>query len=134
MKKIGLLAIPVGLFVVALYLGASALNREAERFSAQRLAALQAQDALVLVDIHATWCVTCRRQREILRHYREAHPDVELRILSVDFDNDKQAVRDLGASYQSTLVLYRGKERVWFSVGETRAEVIFAQLNAAAGL
>ncbi|MFU8895772.1 MAG: thioredoxin family protein [Gammaproteobacteria bacterium] len=134
MKKASLLAIPVVLFVVALYLGVSALDREAERFSAQRLAALQAQDALVLVDIHATWCVTCRRQREILRRYREAHPEVALRILSVDFDHDKQAVRDLGASYQSTLVLYRGKERVWFSVGETRAEVIFAQLNAAAGL
>ena len=34
------------------------------------------------------------------------------------------------APYQSTLVLFSGTEQVWFSVGETRKERIFGQLNA----
>ena len=134
MKKLALWTVPALLFAVALYFGAGAMSREAERFTPQRFAALQAQDALILVEIHATWCVTCRRQREIVRRYREAYPGVDLVLLSIDFDTQKAAVEALGARYQSTLVLYRGGERAWYSVAETREEVIFAALNQAAGI
>ncbi|NGX15629.1 thioredoxin family protein [Wenzhouxiangella sp. XN24] len=133
MKKPALWTVTVLLFAVALYFGVGAISQEAERFTPQRFAALQAQDALVLVEIHATWCVTCRRQREIVRRYREAHPGVDLVLLSIDFDTQKSAVEALGARYQSTLALYRGRERRWYAVGETREEVIFAALNQAAG-
>lgn len=131
MKKLALWAVALLLFSIALYFGAGAVNQEAERFTPQRFAALQAEEALVLVEIHATWCVTCRRQREIVRRYREAHPEVDLVLLSIDFDTQKPAVESLGAKYQSTLVLYRGRERLWYSVAETREEVIFAALNQA---
>lgn len=131
MKKLALWAVPLLLFSIALYLGAGAVSREAERFTPERFAALQAEEALVLVEIHATWCVTCRRQREIVRRYRELHPEVDLVLLSIDFDTQKPAVEALGAKYQSTLVLYRGRERLWYSVAETREEVIFAALNRA---
>ncbi len=131
MKKLALWAVPLLLFSIALYLGAGAVSREAERFTPERFAALQAEEALVLVEIHATWCVTCRRQREIVRRYRELHPEVDLVLLSIDFDTQKPAVEALGAKYQSTLVLYRGRERLWYSVAETREQVIFAALNRA---
>lgn len=131
MKKLALWAVPLLLFSIALYLGAGAVSREAERFTPERFAALQAEEALVLVEIHATWCVTCRRQREIVRRYRELHPEVDLVLLSIDFDTQKPAVEALGAKYQSTLVLYRGRQRLWYSVAETREEVIFAALNRA---
>jgi len=131
MKKLALWVVALLLFSSALYFGASAVNREAERFTPERFAALQAEEALVLVEIHATWCVTCRRQREIVRRYREAHPEVDLVLLSIDFDTQKPAVEALGAKYQSTLALYRGRERLWYSVAETREEVIFAALNRA---
>jgi len=133
MKKLALWAVPLLLFSIALYLGAGAVSREAERFTPQRFSSLQAQDALILVEIHATWCVTCRRQREIVRRYRAAHPGVDLVLLSIDFDTQKSAVEALGARYQSTLAVYRGRERRWYAVGETREEVIFAALNEAAG-
>jgi len=131
MKKLALWAVPLLLFSIALYLGAGAVSREAVRFTPERFAALQAEEALVLVEIHATWCVTCRRQREIVRRYRELHPEVDLVLLSIDFDTQKPAVEALGAKYQSTLVLYRGRERLWYSVAETREQVIFAALNRA---
>lgn len=132
MKKLALWMIPALLLSVALYFGTRAMSQEAEQFTPQRFAALQAQDALVLVEIHATWCVTCRRQREIVRRYRDAYPGVDLVLLSIDFDTQKPAVESFGAQYQSTLVLFRGRERAWYSVGETREEVIFAALNQAA--
>ena len=80
----------------------------------------------------AAWCPTCAQQQKVLAAYRALHPDVPLHILTIDFDNQKEFVRKYGAPRQSTLILYRGEERVWFSVAETRADVIFAELNKAA--
>lgn len=101
-------------------------------FTPERFAALQEQNALVLLDVFATWCPTCAQQQRVLAEYRETHPEVPLHTLTIDFDDQKEFVRQFGAPRQSTLILYRGEERIWFSVAETRADVIFTQLNRAA--
>jgi thiol-disulfide isomerase/thioredoxin len=110
-----------------------AAELEKEKFSPERFRALQAKGELVLIDIYATWCPNCAQQQKILGAYRKAHPDVKLHILEVDFDGDKPTVKQFGAQYQSTLILFQGKTQRWQSVGETRQEVIFAALNQAAG-
>ncbi len=74
----------------------------------------------------------CARQQEILARYRDANPDVPLHTLVIDFDDQKEYVRQFDAPRQSTLILYQGEERLWFSVAELRDEVIFAALDAAA--
>jgi len=61
------------------------------------------------------------------------HPDVDLNILVVDFDEDRQYVRALRAPRQSTLLLFRGEDQYWYSVAETREDVIFEAINRAAG-
>lgn len=115
--------------MLMLPLMASALDKEA--FTPERFAELQAQNALILVDIHATWCPTCARQQQVLADYRERHPELDLHILNVDFDKDKRWVKHFKAPRQSTLILYRGKEQIGFSVAEVRPEVIFAALDKA---
>lgn len=115
--------------MLMLPLMASALDKEA--FTPERFAELQAQNALILVDIHATWCPTCARQQRVLADYRERHPELDLHILNVDFDKDKRWVKHFKAPRQSTLILYRGKEQIGFSVAEVRPEVIFAALDKA---
>jgi thioredoxin 1 len=112
--------------------GVSASAQQKEDFTEQRFAALQAQNALVLLDVYADWCPTCKLQQKILAQYREANPGVPLHILTIDFDKQKQYVRQFGAPRQSTLILYRGTERLWFGVAETRPSVIFEELNRAA--
>lgn len=112
--------------------GGNALAQQEEAFTPERFAALQAQGALILLDVYADWCPTCARQQQILAEYREKHPDVPLHMLQIDFDAQKQYVRQFRAPRQSTFILYRGTERVWFSVAETDVEVIFAELNKAA--
>ncbi len=106
--------------------------QQKEQFTAERFAALQEQGALVLLDVWASWCSTCAKQQEILAEYRKQHPDVPLHTLTIDFDAQKEYVTQFKAPRQSTLILYRGKERVWFGVAETRPAVIFRELNAAA--
>lgn len=104
----------------------------AEAYSEARFAALQAENALILVDVYAPWCPTCARQQEILEAYRRERPESRLHWLKVDFDNDKAAVKAFRAPRQSTLLLYRGTGQIWFSVAETRRETIFETLDKAA--
>ncbi len=116
-------------FMLALPLSAMALDKEP--FSEQRFDELQAAGEVVLVDVYATWCPTCKKQQDILSQYRAENPDKPFHILVVDFDDDKQWVKHFRAPRQSTLLLYAGEEQFWFSVAETRKEVIFRELDKA---
>lgn len=108
-----------------------ALALENEQFTEQRFKALQAQDEVILVDIHADWCPTCARQKEVINAYRADNPDRPLHVLTVDFDSDKQWVRHFRAPRQSTLLLFVGEEQFWFSVAETREAIIYGELDRA---
>jgi len=130
---------PFVLLALGLVLGAApvlaqgaAPTSEKEPYSAERFAQLQAEGALVLVDVWAEWCGTCQRQTDILQAYLAEHPDVPLHVLTVDFDTQRAAVRRFRAPRQSTLILFQGGEQVWFSVAETKRDVIFAAINEAA--
>ncbi|MGH7482693.1 MAG: thioredoxin family protein [Longimicrobiales bacterium] len=126
----------IGLLALAILAPATAANAqtpEREPFTEERFAALQDQDALILLDVFADWCPTCARQQEILAAFQNENPQAPLHILSIDFDEQRDLVRRFRAPRQSTLILYRGDEQLWFSVAETRREVIFEALNQALG-
>jgi len=103
-----------------------------EDYTHERFAELQAEGALILVDIFADWCPTCAIQQEVLAGYRAANPEVPLHTLTIDFDTQKDFVTHFRAPRQSTLILYLGEEQIWFSIAETRGEVIAAALDEGA--
>lgn len=117
---------------LALCLAAPAWALDAAPFTEARFQQLQAEGELVLVDVFAAWCPTCARQEKILESYMAEHPDTDLRILRVDYDRDKEVVRRFKAPRQSTLLLFRDGERLWYSVAETDRDVIFEAINRAA--
>lgn len=84
----------------------------------------------MLVDIYANWCPTCARQQEILNEWSGNNPDADLHILQINYNTQRDAVIALRATRQSTLMLYHGDERIWYSIAETRSERIHAELNA----
>lgn len=108
-----------------------AMALDKEPFSDARFAQLQSEGKVVLVDVYADWCPTCKKQQTALQAYRDANPDKVFHILEVDFDKDKAQVSALRAPRQSTLLLYKGSKQFWFSVAETRPDVIAAELNKA---
>lgn len=119
------------LLVLPFLVAAQALALEKEPFSESRFQALQSAGEVVLIDVYATWCSTCKRQQEILQSYRDDNPDKAFHILEVDFDDDKQWVRHFRAPRQSTLLLYAGEDQFWYSVAETRPDVIARELDKA---
>lgn len=102
-----------------------------EVYTAERFKALQAAGEVVLIDIHATWCSTCAKQQAALKKYITNNPNNKFHILKVDFDKQKDVVRKFRAPRQSTFLLYKGQEQFWYSVAESRYDVIAAEIDKA---
>ncbi len=115
--------------LTALAAGAAAVEKKP--FDKTRFDALRSAGEVVLVDVFADWCSTCARQQEVIKAYVADNPERELHILEVNFDRDKEWVRHFRAPRQSTLLLYSGEDQIWFSVAETRPDVIRAEFDKA---
>jgi thiol-disulfide isomerase/thioredoxin len=102
-----------------------------EAFTQERFDSLQADGKTVLVDVAADWCPTCKKQETIIKAWLSNNPDKELHVLRVDFDTQKDLVTHFRAPRQSTLLLYKNNQQLWFSVAETRDEVITAAIEQA---
>lgn len=98
------------------------------RFSPADLTAAQDAGKPILVEVSAPWCPTCRAQKAV---FSELDKDDRFKAfvkLEVDFDSQKQELKQLNARQQSTLIVYKGKDEVGRLVGETRREAIEALL------
>lgn len=117
--------------VALLLLAISAQASSQQPFDAKAFKAAQQSGKPVLVEVHADWCPTCKAQVPILdKLSRDAKYSNVVRF-RVDFDTQKDALQELKAKVQSTLVLYKGSTEVARSVGETNADNIRAMLNKA---
>lgn len=85
----------------------------------------------ILVHVTAPWCPECKAQKPIVARLA-AEPDFEnLTIFDVDFDTQKDALRELHVQGQSTLVAFRRGKEVARLVGDTRPAVIEALMRKA---
>jgi thiol-disulfide isomerase/thioredoxin len=120
------------LLLLVLALPAANASEHFESFSSERLASLQASGDTVLVDVFATWCPTCKRQGAILDELMAEPAFADIAGLKLDWDTDRGIARELGAPRQSTLILFRGGERIGLSVAETDPKRLRAFLATSA--
>jgi thioredoxin 1 len=105
--------------VAALGLSNAADAGSIQPFDRATFEAAQRNSQPVLIEISAPWCPVCRAQKPIIEALAGS-PDYEgLTVLEVDFDTQKQIVREFGARTQSTLIMFRGKAETGRSVGDT---------------
>lgn len=90
-----------------------------EAFHQDRLAELNDEGKTVLVEVYADWCSTCARQSPILESLLSEDEFVDYTALKLDWDEQEDQARELGAPRQSTLFVYRDGEQVEMSVAET---------------
>lgn len=96
-------------------------------YSAAAFSRAQASGKTIVVDVHATWCPTCRAQAPILDALR-SEPQLKNSIfVKVDFDTEKAFVRQHRIPRQSTVLVFKGTRETARSIAETRPE----QLRAA---
>ena len=111
---------------VAVLFGAPAFAAEKIDYSPSAFDAALKDGKSILVDIHASWCPTCKAQAPILAAIEAKPAYKDLVVVHVDFDSQKDAVRRFGARMQSTLITFKDGKETGRSVGETNPAQIAA--------
>ncbi len=120
------------LVAAGLFLAPAAWAATEAPYTQQAFAASQQAGKPVLVEITASWCPTCAKQRPILSQIKADPKFAELVVYTVDFDSQKDVVRAMGAQMQSTLIAFHGTAEKARSTGDTDAASIRALVDKTA--
>ena len=118
--------------IVATTLSA-AISFAADRvpFDQKAFEAAQAAGKSIFVDVSAPWCPVCRAQKPIIEKLSLLPEYKDLTIFDVDFDTQKDVLRNLQVQRQSTLIVFRGAKEIDRSVGSTDPSAISDLLKKA---
>ena len=97
---------------------------ESSVYTQAKFDALQKEGKPILVAIHANWCPTCRAQAKIITPLLDTAKYKSVTALRVDFDDQKDIVKNFKATQQSTLIVFKDGKEVGRSTGETSAAEI----------
>lgn len=107
------------LFSLLTFWAVMASAAEPKHFTQQEFEKLSRQGHPVVVDVAASWCPTCRAQKPIIDRLSKQDAYKDVAVLTVDFDNDKNVLKQFKISMQSTLIAFKGGKEVWRTVGDT---------------
>ncbi len=100
-------------------------------FDKAGFAAAQAAGKQIVLTVHADWCPTCTRQKPILSRLLAEPGFKDIAYFSIDFDAEKELVREFGVRQQSTIIVFNGKLERMRSTGATAEADLKAMLLAA---
>lgn len=114
----------------ALLMASSAvLAAEPKPFDPSAFKAAQTAGKPIVVEIHADWCTECKMQNRALNKLTDQAPYAGLVRLRVDYDKQKDLVKEFKAKKQSTLVVYKGDKELGRAVGITSEDKIRALID-----
>ena len=100
------------------YGDADALTRRLP-FDQTAFEAAQASGRSILVEFHTTWCPVCKVQRPFLTTLGQNPKYQKIAYFEIDFDRHKELARDFRVHKQSTLIVFKGKNEIARSTGDT---------------
>lgn len=115
------------LALAMLALGGSAWA--AQPFDRDAFRKAQETGAPILLHVYAPWCPVCRAQEPTVAMLEKEYGG--LKVFRVDYDGQKDVVKELGVTTQSTLIAYAGVTETGRSAGVTEPEKIRALVAAA---
>lgn len=102
-----------------LFFGLTVAAATGSAFESEAFRAMQAEKKPVLLHVHATWCRTCKAQAPILESLMKEPAFANVRLLEIDFDQQKEVLRQFNVVKQGTLIAYRGVDERGRSIGDT---------------
>ena len=125
MKPLHLLAAAILFFNAAV---AHAL--EITPYTANALEDAQKAGLPTALHFYADWCPICRAQEKVLNNLKN-DKSLNLTVLVVNYDKEKDLRKKLNVRTQSTLIVYKGRIEKARLAGETAPEKIKAALASA---
>ena len=110
---------------------ATAALAYAAPFNDAQFEAAQAAGKPVLVTVQADWCPTCAKQQPVVNELLLREDMKGFQQFTIDFDRQKPLLKRFGVQMQSTLVVFKGRQEVGRSTGETTKQRISALLRKA---
>ena len=93
-------------------------------FTPEAFQKAQASDKPLLIEVYAPWCPICARQQPIMKELETSSKYSGVTVLRVDFDHQKDVLRDLHVAMQSTLIAFHGKTETGRLVGVVKRDEI----------
>lgn len=120
------------LIVSGLLVAAASLSQalEVKPYSAAALAEAEKANQPVALHFHADWCPTCKAQDKVVQSLK-AEKGLDLTILTVNYDTEKDLKRRFKINSQSSLVVLRGQKETARLVGDTTTDGIRSALKSA---
>ncbi len=85
----------------------------------------------VLVDVSATWCITCKQQHVVLDRLFAEPKYAGFTVFTVDYDTEKDVMRSFGVQQRATLIAFKGGKEVDRASWQTSEAAIAALLAKA---
>ena len=90
----------------------------------------QADGRVILVDVYADWCPTCKAQKPLLDDIAKDAVLDDALLVRVNFDTEKAFLAAHRVPRQSTILVFVGEEEVSRSIAETNAERLRTAITA----
>lgn len=119
--------------LLSLATASGAFAGEHRAYDAAAFQAAQTAGKPIMVEVHAPWCPVCVKQKPIIDALKSSPELSDLVIFTVDFDSQKDLLRQFNVQKQSTLIVFNGKTEKARSTGVTDAAEIRSLLMKSKG-
>ncbi|MEM6584952.1 MAG: thioredoxin domain-containing protein [Pseudomonadota bacterium] len=119
LRLFALIAAVGALFVGAMQLSAAADTKGWSTYDAANFMMAQKKGKTIVVDVYADWCPTCRAQAPILNELRVEKQSSDVLFVKVNYDEEKDFLRQHRIPRQSTILVFKGMEEVERSIAQT---------------
>ena len=109
----------LALMAVTGFTAAQAATPQWHEYSSAEFVKAQNAGKTIVVDVHATWCPTCKAQAPTLDRLRGEPKLKKAVFIKVDFDQQKAFLREHRIPRQSTILVFKGKRETARSIAET---------------
>lgn len=119
-RKLGLLLAVVGLLALSSFVSA-------EEFDRAKFDKARADGKSIILDFHAVWCGTCKKQLPIVQSLLLEPEFKDFQFFNVDYDWSEELNKEFNVQRQATIIVFKGKEERDRSIGVSDREDLKAQ-------
>ena len=114
-------------------LGANAMEKETT-FKKELFDKAQSDGKIVVISSWIKYCSSCAGQMKILQNAKKKGELLDIKFDNIEyfsFDVTKKEISNFfDVQYQTTLIIFKGNQEVYRSIGETTEDLIYEALKA----